>query len=255
MRRWNRQTGTAVASLADEGRTSPARTRSLVPRVVRVMATVQSFMPELEIAPVSTRCSSRNRLLGRFAYYMDTYGMHVMHGRAPAIATGIATALTRPQRLSRCGRRGRALDRQQPPDARRRNVGLPRDCSCSAARCPVTKRPVLADEQAKSQVGAVRRRWTTRSTRCSLALGAEASFCGEDDRQRPSAHDRGAPPRGYAPGNRVRGDAELQRVQRRRVRHAPRTAAASTTRSGSSRGSRSSSTRARAASRSARTSR
>jgi 2-oxoglutarate ferredoxin oxidoreductase subunit beta len=31
---------------------------------------------------------------GRFAYYMDTYGMHGIHGRAPALATGLAT--TRP---------------------------------------------------------------------------------------------------------------------------------------------------------------
>ncbi len=29
---------------------------------------------------------------GRFSYYMDTYGMHGIHGRAPALATGIATA-------------------------------------------------------------------------------------------------------------------------------------------------------------------
>ena len=29
---------------------------------------------------------------GRFAYYMDTYGMHGIHGRAPALATGLAAA-------------------------------------------------------------------------------------------------------------------------------------------------------------------
>jgi 2-oxoglutarate ferredoxin oxidoreductase subunit beta len=29
---------------------------------------------------------------GRFAYYMDTYGVHGIHGRAPALATGIATS-------------------------------------------------------------------------------------------------------------------------------------------------------------------
>ena len=29
---------------------------------------------------------------GRFSYYMDTYGMHGIHGRAPALATGLATA-------------------------------------------------------------------------------------------------------------------------------------------------------------------
>ena len=29
---------------------------------------------------------------GRFAYYMDTYGMHGIHGRGPALATGLAAA-------------------------------------------------------------------------------------------------------------------------------------------------------------------
>ena len=29
---------------------------------------------------------------GRFAYYMNTYGMHGIHGRAPALATGLASA-------------------------------------------------------------------------------------------------------------------------------------------------------------------
>ena len=29
---------------------------------------------------------------GRFAYYMDTYGVHGIHGRAPALATGLALA-------------------------------------------------------------------------------------------------------------------------------------------------------------------
>src|ERR1700728_633264 len=28
----------------------------------------------------------------RFPYYMNTYGMHAIHGRAPAIATGLATS-------------------------------------------------------------------------------------------------------------------------------------------------------------------
>ena len=35
-------------------------------------------------------CSSR------FPYYLDTYGMHSIHGRAPAIATGIATVAAGP---------------------------------------------------------------------------------------------------------------------------------------------------------------
>ncbi len=57
-----------------------------------ILAAVQSFMPELGVAPERTVFVSGIGCSGRFTYYMDTYGFHGIHGRAPAIATGIATA-------------------------------------------------------------------------------------------------------------------------------------------------------------------
>ena len=57
-----------------------------------ILSTVQSFMPELGIEPDNTVFVSGIGCSGRFTYYMDTYGVHGIHGRAPAIATGIATA-------------------------------------------------------------------------------------------------------------------------------------------------------------------
>ncbi|HZD79036.1 MAG TPA: 2-oxoacid:ferredoxin oxidoreductase subunit beta [Actinomycetota bacterium] len=57
-----------------------------------ILATVQSFMPELGIEPDRTVFVSGIGCSGRFTYYMDTFGIHGIHGRAPAIATGIATA-------------------------------------------------------------------------------------------------------------------------------------------------------------------
>jgi 2-oxoglutarate/2-oxoacid ferredoxin oxidoreductase subunit beta len=57
-----------------------------------ILSTVQSFMPELGIEPDRTVFVSGIGCSGRFTYYMDTYGIHGIHGRAPAIATGIATA-------------------------------------------------------------------------------------------------------------------------------------------------------------------
>jgi 2-oxoglutarate ferredoxin oxidoreductase subunit beta len=57
-----------------------------------ILAAVQSFMPELGIEPHKTVFVSGIGCSGRFTYYMDTYGFHGIHGRAPAIATGIATA-------------------------------------------------------------------------------------------------------------------------------------------------------------------
>jgi 2-oxoglutarate/2-oxoacid ferredoxin oxidoreductase subunit beta len=57
-----------------------------------VLSAVQQFMPELGIPPERIVFITGIGCAGRFAYYMDTYGMHSIHGRAPAIATGLATA-------------------------------------------------------------------------------------------------------------------------------------------------------------------
>ncbi len=57
-----------------------------------VLAAVQQFMPELGIPPERIVFMTGIGCAGRFAYYMDTYGMHGIHGRAPALATGLATA-------------------------------------------------------------------------------------------------------------------------------------------------------------------
>jgi 2-oxoglutarate/2-oxoacid ferredoxin oxidoreductase subunit beta len=57
-----------------------------------VLAAIQGFMPELGIAPERIVFVTGIGCAGRFAYYMDTYGMHAIHGRAPTIATGLAAA-------------------------------------------------------------------------------------------------------------------------------------------------------------------
>jgi 2-oxoglutarate/2-oxoacid ferredoxin oxidoreductase subunit beta len=57
-----------------------------------VLAAIQGFMPELGIAPERIVFVTGIGCAGRFAYYMNTYGMHAIHGRAPTIATGLAAA-------------------------------------------------------------------------------------------------------------------------------------------------------------------
>jgi 2-oxoglutarate/2-oxoacid ferredoxin oxidoreductase subunit beta len=57
-----------------------------------VLASVQSFMPELGVPPEKIVFVTGIGCAGRFVYYMDTYGMHGIHGRAPALATGVATS-------------------------------------------------------------------------------------------------------------------------------------------------------------------
>jgi 2-oxoglutarate/2-oxoacid ferredoxin oxidoreductase subunit beta len=57
-----------------------------------ILASVQGFMPELGISPEKIVFVTGIGCAGRFVYYMDTYGMHGIHGRAPALATGVATS-------------------------------------------------------------------------------------------------------------------------------------------------------------------
>jgi 2-oxoglutarate ferredoxin oxidoreductase subunit beta len=57
-----------------------------------VLAAVQSFMPELEIPRERIVFISGIGCAARFPYYMQTYGMHSIHGRAPAIATGLSSS-------------------------------------------------------------------------------------------------------------------------------------------------------------------
>jgi 2-oxoglutarate ferredoxin oxidoreductase subunit beta len=57
-----------------------------------ILAAVQGFLPELGIPPERTVFVSGIGCAGRFSYYMNTYGMHGIHGRAPALATGLAAA-------------------------------------------------------------------------------------------------------------------------------------------------------------------
>jgi len=59
-----------------------------------ILAAVQMLMPDLEVRRESTVFLSGIGCAARFPYYMNTYGLHSIHGRAPAIATGLAT--TRP---------------------------------------------------------------------------------------------------------------------------------------------------------------
>jgi 2-oxoglutarate/2-oxoacid ferredoxin oxidoreductase subunit beta len=57
-----------------------------------ILAALQSFMPELEVPKEKIVFVSGIGCAARFPYYMETYGMHSIHGRAPAIATGLATS-------------------------------------------------------------------------------------------------------------------------------------------------------------------
>ena len=57
-----------------------------------ILKQVQSVLPELGRKPEDIVFISGIGCSSRFPYYMNTYGMHSIHGRAPAIATGLKLA-------------------------------------------------------------------------------------------------------------------------------------------------------------------
>ncbi len=57
-----------------------------------ILAAMQFLHTELDIKRENTVFISGIGCAARFPYYMNTYGMHTIHGRAPAIATGLAIA-------------------------------------------------------------------------------------------------------------------------------------------------------------------
>jgi 2-oxoglutarate ferredoxin oxidoreductase subunit beta len=57
-----------------------------------ILNAVTSFMPELGLPPEKVVFVAGIGCAGRFAYYMNTYGMHGIHGRGVPLATGLAVA-------------------------------------------------------------------------------------------------------------------------------------------------------------------
>ena len=201
-------------------------------------------MPELGIPPERIVFITGIGCAGRFAYYMDTYGMHGIHGRAPALATGLATAR---EDLSIWVVTGDgdslSIGGNHLIHALRRNVPV-KILLFNNQIYGLTK----GQASPTSELGKV-----TKSTPfgvadhpfnpVALALGAEATFVARTiDRDRHHLTDvlrAAASPR----GRRARRDLpELPGVQRRRVRRADREGRQGrATRSGSSTASRSAS--------------
>jgi 2-oxoglutarate/2-oxoacid ferredoxin oxidoreductase subunit beta len=56
-----------------------------------ILAAFQSFLPELGVPRENVVVVSGIGCSSRLPYYVNSYGMHSIHGRAPAIASGLAT--------------------------------------------------------------------------------------------------------------------------------------------------------------------
>ena len=189
-----------------------------------ILNAVQGFMPELGIPREKIVFVSGIGCAARFPYYMETYGMHSIHGRAPAIATGLATA--RPDlSVWVIGGDGDMLSigGNHLIHALRRNVNLTilllnnqiygltkGQYSPTSERGKVTK---------STPMGSVDQPFNP----LSVAIGAEATFVAraiDTDKKeltevlRAAAAHRGRVVR--------RGVPELQHLQRRRLRLRPR---------------------------------
>jgi 2-oxoglutarate ferredoxin oxidoreductase subunit beta len=94
------RSGTELVPSVDEGVTQTAKEFSSDQEVrwcpgcgdYAVLKAVQSFLPDLGLRRENIVFVSGIGCSSRFPYYLDTFGMHSIHGRAPSIATGLATA-------------------------------------------------------------------------------------------------------------------------------------------------------------------
>src|SRR5438045_5608321 len=61
-----------------------------------ILAAFQAFLPELEVPRENIVVISGIGCSSRLPYYVHSYGMHSIHGRAPATASGLAASRPAP---------------------------------------------------------------------------------------------------------------------------------------------------------------
>ena len=110
-----------------------------------ILTAVQMLLPELGVRRENTVFVSGIGCSSRFPYYMNTYGIHSIHGRAPAIATGIASARPDLDVWVVTGDGDAPVDRRQPPHPRPAPQRQPDDPVVQQPDLRVDQGPVLAD--------------------------------------------------------------------------------------------------------------
>ena len=185
-----------------------------------VLSAFQGFMPELGIRKENTVIISGIGCSSRFPYYVDSFGMHSIHGRATAIATGVATAREDLAVFVITGD-GDALSigGNHLIHVLRRNVNVT-ILLFNNRIYGLTK----GQYSPTSELGKITKSTPLGSLDNPVQPGVAGSGCGGDlrgahHRLRSQAPDRGAASGGGAPRRVVRGDLpELPDLQRRRVR-------------------------------------
>jgi len=87
----NRKVNRNTAAAPDEKKIFRPIKRSLVPRLRRLRHSLRGAIRVSGARHQAGKFCGRlgHRLFSRFPYYMNTFGFHTIHGRAPAVATGI----------------------------------------------------------------------------------------------------------------------------------------------------------------------
>ena len=224
----NGSDGNGAETAAAPRSSSAARTSSPTRRSAgaRAAATTRSSprcssqLADLGVKPENLVFVSGIGCAARFPYYMNTYGLHSIHGRAPAVATGVA--LARPDLdVWVIGGDGDMLSigGNHLIHALRRNVSL-KIIMFNNQIYGLTK----GQYSPTSEVGKITKSspfgsLDTPFNPVSVALGGGGHVRGPHPRHGPQGHDGGVPACARARGQRVRRDLpELQRLQRRRVR-------------------------------------
>ena len=184
-----------------------------------ILAQMQRVMPELGIPQEKIVFISGIGCSSRFPYYMNTYGIHSIHGRAPTLATGLKLANPDLTVFVITGDGdGLSIGGNHLLHAMRRNVDLKiilfnnRIYGLTKGQYSPTSLP--GTKTKSSPMGSLEQAFNP----ISVALGAEATFMARTDRRRAEAHGRGAAPRGRAQGRLVRRDLpELPDLQRRHL--------------------------------------
>ena len=183
-----------------------------------ILAQVQRVLPAFGIPKEKYVFVSGIGCSSRFPYYMDTYGMHTIHGRAPAIATGIKSRDPDLAVWVVTGDGDGAVDRRQPLHARAAPQRRHQAAAVQQPHLRPDQGPVQPDLASSARRPSRRRMGSVDYPvdPVSVALGAGATFVA-----RTLDVDVAAPA----------GDAEARRTRTRAPRssRSTRTATSSTT--------------------------
>ena len=189
-----------------------------------ILMAVQMLMPELGARREDTVFVSGIGCSSRFPYYMNTYGVHSIHGRAPGGGDRHRGEPARPARVGDHRRRRRPVDRRQPPAARPAPQREPHHHPVQQPDLRADQGPVLADVGGGQghQVDPVRVAGPPLQPGVAGPRG-RGHLRGPHPRHGPQAHDGDHPAGLPAPGRVAGGGVpELQRLQRRGLRPDPR---------------------------------